>query len=266
MSHDALTEACANANFLLVVTGAGVSLASGIPTFRGTDPGAVWANDVTELGTNAFFQDDPVTSWTWYLQRFAGLGDYRPNPAHHAIAALERWQLARQRPFLLVTQNVDALHDQAGSQQLVHVHGRADRVRCSRTGCEYGAPSGMLVRTDELQGAFVREPIYDNLPRCPACDSLLRQHVLWFDEYYTQHHDYEIERVLRGAKQASTVIFVGTSFAVGVTDMILERALARGRPIFSIDPSGRSPHPRVKTIAEKAEELLPELCRSLGAE
>lgn len=265
MSSEALYQACARSAFLLVVTGAGVSLASGIPTFRGTDPGAVWANDITELGTHEFFQRDPVTSWQWYLQRFAKLGDVRPNPAHHALAALERWQVAQGRMFLLVTQNVDSLHDRAGSRQLVHVHGRADRVRCSRVGCEHGAPRGTLARTDALQAAFLREPSHENLPRCPACGAVLRQHVLWFDEYYTQHHDYEIERVLRGAKLASAVVFVGTSFAVGVTDMILERALARGRPVFSIDPAGRSPHPKVGIIAAPAEQALPELCQRLGA-
>lgn len=265
MTGDALLEACTDATSLLVVTGAGVSLASGIPTFRGSDPGAVWANDITELGTREFFERDPVTSWLWYLRRFAAIGDARPNPAHHALAALERWQLARGREFLLVTQNVDALHEQAGSQRLVHVHGRADRVRCSRPGCEHAAPRGTLPRDLEVQAAFLRAPTSATLPRCPACGAVLRQHVLWFDEYYTEHHDYEIERVLRGAKTASTVVFVGTSFAVGVTDMILERALARGRPIVSIDPAGRAPHRRVDIVAAPAEQALPELCQRLGA-
>src|SRR6185503_9996402 len=132
-------------------------------TFRGTDPGAVWAHDVTELGTHSFFRRDPTTSWSWYLRRFDKLGGAQPNPAHHALAALERWQVARGREFLLVTQNVDTLHDQAGSQKLVHVHGRADRVRCSRRDCEHGAPKGSLPRTDALQAPFLREPTFDNL-------------------------------------------------------------------------------------------------------
>lgn len=265
MPFDALVQACTDATNLLLVTGAGVSLASGIPTFRGTDPDAVWAHDVTELGTNAFFEKDPVTSWRWYLQRFGHLAGVQPNPAHHAIAALERWQLARGRQFLLVTQNVDGLHARAGSRQLVQVHGRADRVRCSRRGCDHGAPHGTLARTDAMQAAFLREPTHANLPRCPACGAILRQHVLWFDEYYTGHGDYEIDRVLRGAKTASTVVFIGTSFAVGVTDMILERALARGRSIFALDPTARAPHARVQHVVARAEEALPALCERLGA-
>ncbi|MBK9032779.1 MAG: hypothetical protein IPL61_16170 [Myxococcales bacterium] len=133
---------------LLVVTGAGVSLASGIPTFRGSDPDAVWARDVTELGTNAYFQRDPVGSSRWYLARFGGLAGAAPNAAHVALAQLERSREARGGRYLLVTQNVDGLHAAAGSRALVEVHGRADRVRCSRLTCALGAPRGSIARAD----------------------------------------------------------------------------------------------------------------------
>ena len=83
---------------LLVVTGAGVSLASGIPTFRGTDPGAVWANDVQEKGTIAYFNRDPVKSWQWYMSRFLKHLDAKPNAAHIALAALEKAAWLRNRP------------------------------------------------------------------------------------------------------------------------------------------------------------------------
>ena len=141
-------DVAAQAGLLLVVTGAGVSLASGIPTFRGSDPDAVWATDVTELGTNRYFQDDPAGSWAWYLARFGRLADVAPNAAHHALAALERWQRGRGGEFLLVTQNVDRLHAAAGSEALVEVHGRVDRVRCSRQTCALGAPRGSIARAD----------------------------------------------------------------------------------------------------------------------
>ena len=268
MSLDALIAVChaTPPARLLVVTGAGVSLASGIPTFRGSDPGAVWAHDVTELGTAEYFHRDPVGSWQWYLSRFDKLHGAAPNPAHHALAALERWQVARGGEFLLVTQNVDTLHDEAGSRALVHVHGRADRVRCARVGCEHGAPGGSLPRDPAATAAFLREPSPATVPRCPACGSLLRQHVLWFDEFYTDHHDYEIDRVLRAAKHAGVVVFAGTSFAVGITDMIVQRALWRGAEIFSIDPVGRALHGRIRPIAAPAEQALPALCRAVGAE
>ena len=80
--------------YLVVVTGAGVSHASGIPTFRGTDPGAVWKRDVTELGTNRYFEEDPAGSWTWYTSRFDMVLEKQPNPAHQALAAIERWHVS----------------------------------------------------------------------------------------------------------------------------------------------------------------------------
>jgi NAD-dependent deacetylase len=250
---------------IVVVTGAGVSLASGIPTFRGTDPGAVWKRDVTELGTHAYFLEDPVGSWRWYLSRFDLVLHARPNPAHHALAALERWHAGRGGEFLLVTQNVDTLHEAAGSKELVKVHGSADRVRCERDGCRHGAPSGSLPRASFDLASFVADPRPEALPRCPACGSLVRQHVLWFDETYDSHDDYRFRRVTRAADAADLVLFVGTSFSVGVTDAVLRSARFGGAEVLSIDP-GEHPAPAlVPTLRAKAEEVLPAVCLRLGA-
>ncbi len=153
--------------FVLVVTGAGISLASGIPTFRGTDPDAVWKRDVTELGTLQYFTEDPVGSWRWYMSRFDKVLTASPNPAHDALVELERWQLARGGRFLVVTQNVDGLHRAAGARELVEVHGAADQVRCSVDGCRHGSPRGTLPRPDLDLEAFSADPTEDQLPRCP---------------------------------------------------------------------------------------------------
>jgi hypothetical protein len=131
---------------IVVTTGAGISLASGIPTFRGQDPGAVWKRDVTELGTFRYFREDPAGSWRWYMSRFDLVFAARPNAAHQALAALQTWQMGADGSFLLITQNIDTLHEQAGSLDLVKVHGSADRVRCAREGCLLGAPKGSLAR------------------------------------------------------------------------------------------------------------------------
>ena len=251
---------------VLVTTGAGISLASGIPTFRGTDPDAVWKRDLLELATARFFFEDPVGSWRWYLQRFGGLLEKRPNPAHRALVALERWQLARGGDFLVVSQNVDTLHEQAGSRNLVKVHGRADRVRCSRAGCRNGAPRGTLPRARCGEEAFLRDPGEATLPRCPACGSVLRQLVLLFDECYDEHEDYEWERVIAGAERAALHLFVGTSFSVGVTDLVLNAALVLGRPTFLIDPGLQPPAPDVVMIRDPAEVALPAVCAALGVE
>jgi NAD-dependent deacetylase len=250
---------------LLVVTGAGVSLASGISTFRGTDPGAIWTRDVTELGTYRYFCSDPVGSWRWYMERFDRVLGAEPNPAHRALAELERWQLERGGGFLLVTQNIDTLHERAGSRELVKVHGSADRVRCSRTGCRHGAPKGSLPRAELDLSELRRAPALERLPRCPACGALLRQHVLWFDEYYTEHEDYQFERVERAAAGADLVLFVGTSFSVGITALILQLAGARGTEVLSIDPAARDAGAGagVQHLAARAEEILPQTVRLL---
>ena len=252
---------------LVVVTGAGVSHASGIPTFRGTDPGAIWKKDVTELGTRRFFESDPAGSWSWYTSRFDMVLDKRPNPAHCALAALERWHVARSGRFLLVTQNVDPLHERAGSERLVKVHGSADRVRCTRQGCEHGAPRGSLARAEIDMSAFAAEPAVGNLPRCPACGELLRQHVLWFDEFYDEHEDYQWGRVLLAAQTFDCLLFVGTSLSVGVTELFLRAAIELERPVLAIDPgAARPPHPRITMLRASSEALLPAACARLGIE
>lgn len=259
-----LLGAIRGTNSLLVITGAGISLASGIPTFRGEDPDAVWSNDVLEKGTQRFFRSDPGASWSWYLERFGGLLDYAPNPAHTALVALERWMTAQGRDFLLVTQNVDCLHESAGSRALVKVHGTADRVRCGRVGCDNGAPKGSMLTSDTDFSAFVADRSAENLPTCPLCGDYLRPHVLWFDEYYSGHRDYQIDRALTALKRAGVVLFVGTSFSVGITEMAVQIALQRGGEIFSIDPVSAPPHPAIGWIGQPSEEVLPALATQLA--
>ncbi len=251
---------------LVVVTGAGVSFASGIPTFRGVDPDAVWKKDVMELGTNRYFLEDPVGSWQWYTSRFDGVLLKRPNPGHGALVALERWQAGRGGRFLLVTQNVDTLHEDAGSAALVKVHGSADRVRCTRDGCENAAPHGSILRAQIDFARFHADPGPQTLPLCPACGSLLRQHVLLFDEYYDAHRDYQWHRVRSAASTMDAALFVGTSFAVGVTDLFLQSGLRSGCALAAIDPGlAAPPHPGVTLLRERSEELLPAVCERLGA-
>lgn len=251
--------------FLCVVTGAGISVASGIPTFRGTDDGAVWKRDVTELGTFRYFREDPVGSWSWYLSRFDTVLGAEPNAAHHALVDLERWHTGRGGRFLLVTQNIDTLHAQAGSERLVEVHGRADRVRCATEGCPNGAPVGSLPRDAEAGQRFLDEPGEATLPRCPQCGDVLRQHVLWFDEYYTGHRDYGWPRVQQAALEADLMLFVGTSFAVGVTELFLQQGVMRRVPILSVDPGAQPPpYPGIDVLAAPAEELLPDVVARFG--
>ena len=246
---------------LMVCTGAGVSLASGIPTFRGTDPGAVWTADVTTMGTNRFFQKSPVESWRWYLGRFDGLEEKLPNPAHRALVALESWKREgeRLRNFMLVTQNIDGLHVAAGSRAVVEVHGSARHVRCVRPGCVNAAPEGMLPRDEVDLDAFRAAPDVGTLPRCPACSALVRPHVLWFDEYYGDHQSYQYAAVQVAAGQVGLLLFVGTSFSVGLTESLLRGARGRGIPVWTIDPSTDAAPLGVRRVNAAAEVALPAL-------
>jgi len=250
---------------LLVVTGAGISRASGIPTFRGPEPGAVWKTSDVTLATFDYFLRDPVGQWQWYLKRFESVRAAKPNPAHQALVELESWHDTRGGRFRLVTQNIDTLHERAGSKNLIKVHGTSDRVRCASRGCKLGAPTGSLPIAEDDFSAFVAEPIRANLPICPDCQSLLRAHVLFFDEYYLEHSDYRFIEAEALAETARLILFVGTSFSVGVTDLYLQRGHQRGIPMFSIDPAAPGQTSSVlETLSAPAEDLLPVVCRLLN--
>ena len=260
---DAIRDA--GTGLVLVVTGAGISVASGLPTFRGKEPGAIWSTDDMMRATRAYFDSDPAGQWQWYLRRFGAIDGARPNAAHRALARLERWQKERGGDFRLVTQNIDTLHEEAGSEELIKVHGSSDRVRCSRPGCENGSPRGSLARSEIDLGPFLDDPSRATVPRCPACDELLRAHVLFFDEYYHEHSDYRFADVQSAAARAEVLIFVGTSFSVGATDLLVQTVAARGKPMFSIDPHA-DPLPAwmpITELRELAEELLPGVVEHL---
>jgi NAD-dependent deacetylase len=272
-----LTESlrAARRGLILVVTGAGISAPSGLATFRGSEPDAIWNESDVELATEALFRRDPVRHWRWYVERFDGILSARPNPAHRALVALEGWQRDRSGELLVVTQNIDTLHEAAGQERLVKVHGTADRLRCSRRGCELGAPFGSLPIEEaglEPLGETVRSGADDAtlrplLPRCPACEALLRPHALFFDETYDSHADYRWDEVQRAVDRAHLTLFVGTSFSVGVTDLAVRSALFAKTPALAIDPAGSRSEgdaPGVRCLAAPAEELLPAACERLG--
>ncbi len=149
---------------------------------------------------------------------------------------------------------------------MIKVHGSSDLLRCSRAGCRNGSPTGSLSRTSIDFGAFVENPVRANIPTCPECGALLRAHVLFFDEYYTEHHDYQYDEVQRSASESDLMLFVGTSFAVGVTDLLLQLGTRKRLQIFSIDPAiSRAPFwASVASLQAPAEDLLPAVCRELG--
>jgi NAD-dependent deacetylase len=259
-----LAEALQAGGPTVVLTGAGISLASGIPTFRGTDAGAVWASTVMARATLEHFRRDPADSWSWYRERHARVLAAQPNAAHRALVDLERWHASRGVDFQVITQNIDLLHETAGAQALVKVHGSIDRARCVDASCP---ASETTVATASLDfAAFDAHPAAGIVPRCTACGALMRPHVLWFDEHYGSHPDYQWPRVLDACDAMRVVIAIGTSFSVGVTDLIAGEAGRRGIPLFVVDPQGASIAGRgVVGLRQKAEELLPHVCTLVGA-
>jgi len=175
---------------VLVLTGAGVSAESGVPTFRG--PEGLWRRyRPEELASAEAFARDPTLVWEWYASRRAGIAPLEPNAAHRAIAAWER----RAPEFLLATQNVDGLHARAGSRRLVELHGSLWRLRC--VGCGW-------------TGEDRRVPLPELPPAC-ACGARLRPDVVWFGEMLPEP---ALRRAEQAARAAAVVLVVGTSSLV----------------------------------------------------
>lgn len=196
---------------LLVLTGAGISAESGVPTFRGS--GGLWKNFRAEdLATPEAFERDPALVWEWYGWRREVLGGLSPNPAHFALADMER----RGRGFTLVTQNVDGLHALAGSVNILELHGNIWRTRCP--GC------GVV--------ALERELDLSSLPYC-GCGALLRPDIVWFGEALP-------EDILRGAlmalDSADVMLVVGTSAVVEPAASMALRARASGAYVIEVNP------------------------------
>ena len=220
---------------LVVLTGAGVSAESGIPTFRGRE--GFWSvgsqvYQAQELATNAFFARHPQAVWGWYLYRWSLCQRALANAGHVALAEMSQHCGNR---LTLVTQNVDGLHRRAGSPeaQTFEVHGTLDRMRCS------AACSRALVPTptEFLDWERHRLPEAQESHRlhCQQCGAWMRPHVLWFDEYYEEAYfrsDSSADRVA----SADLLLVVGTSGAASLPVHLVHLAQRRGVPILGIDP------------------------------
>jgi len=221
---------------VLVITGAGVSAESGIPTFRGKD--GYWRNlDPAKLATPEAFARDPELVWEWYRERRQRICNAQPNAAHAAIAKLAR----HADEFLLVTQNVDDLHARAGlpKEKMVQIHGDIFVTRCSR--CSFsdagrgGSPEPPTDRA-VLQRGRLRSiaPTSENdvdLPRCPECDALMRPGVVWFGEQLDSRKVEIVENFLRRGS-CDLVFVVGTTAVFGyIIDWAVQAAGRKGQLI-----------------------------------
>lgn len=253
---------------LVVLTGAGISTASGIPTFRG--PEGYWTIGAREyqpqeIATWAFFDTHPEDVWSWYLYRRSVCRAARPNAAHQALVEIEAHLHDR---FLLVTQNVDGLHCRAGSsrERTYEIHGNLDRMRCAH---ECGAAPRAV---PENFDAWDRETRLDTSARaalrCPKCRGWMRPHVLWFDESYDEER-YRFESSMHAVRDAALLLVVGTSGATSLPWAMGQLAVACGIPVADVNPEDNpfaklaAPHGLV--WRHDADVVLPQLVSSFTA-
>jgi NAD-dependent deacetylase len=198
---------------VVVLTGAGISAESGVPTFRDAQTG-LWAKfDPRELATPSAFARNPKLVWDWYAARREALADVVPNPGHRALARMD--DLVPD--FLLATQNVDGLHARAGSRRLVELHGNIARVKCSR---EHRVVATWAPPGDDLP------------PRCPHCGAYLRPDVVWFEEALPED---ALARAEDAARRAEVMLVVGTSAEVWPAAGLAHTAKTAGARIVEIN-------------------------------
>ncbi len=233
---DGLPERIRRARRVAVLTGAGVSAESGVPTFRGAD--GLWRQFRAEdLATPEAFQRDPRLVWEWYDWRRQLIARCEPNPAHKAIALLEQ----RCEEFLLITQNVDGLHGRTGSRRMVELHGNLWRLRC--------------VREDKITDNL-EVPLLSIPPRC-ECGALLRPDVVWFGEALP---GTVLQQAFEAAETCDIFFVVGTSAVVQPAASLPMVAKRHGAYVVEVN---FDPTPVTAVAHEahhgKAGEILPRL-------
>jgi NAD-dependent deacetylase len=221
-----------------VLTGSGISAESGVPTFREAQTG-LWARfDPQELATPEAFARDPRLVWEWYEWRRGLVAGARPNPGHAALAELER----RVPDFTLITQNVDGLHERAGSRRVIELHGSILRSRCSEDGDVVERPDGG------------QKP-----PACPRCGAPVRPDVVWFGEMLPPS---AFESASEAARGCEVFLSVGTSSLVYPAAGLPHEALESGAILVEINPSVTPLTPHADHVLHgRAGEVLPAIVR-----
>ena len=240
-----MTQSLTSQDRVFVLTGAGVSAESGLPTFRGAD--GLWrGHRVEEVATPQAFHANPELVWQFYSERRKRAATVSPNPGHRALAELER---ALDERFFLCTQNVDSLHEQAGSQRLVHMHGRLMQTRCSRETCHI-AP-------------FDDERLYlsrAEIPTCPQCGALLRPHICWFGEV-----PFAMDRIFEQLRVCTVLLTVGTSGVVEPAASFVRMArINRARAIYIGPEEPANSKFFDEVVLGNAGEVLPGLVKELS--
>lgn len=232
-----LIEQLRTARQVTVLTGAGISAESGVPTFRDAQTG-LWAQyDPQELATRQAFRRNPQLVWAWYTWRRGLVAQAAPNPGHDALVTLERFT----PHFTLITQNVDGLHAQAGSQNVIELHGNIKRTKCF----DHDHPVDHWEEETEV------------VPHCLVCGSALRPDVVWFGESLPA---VALHTAVNAARMCDIFLSIGTSALVQPAASLPIEAHQRRIPVVEINP-----HPTPLTpyatyvLPGPAGEILPAL-------
>jgi len=207
---ESITKKLVEAKKIVFVTGAGISQESGIPTFRGKD--GYWGKyDPMKLATIDAFYEDPKLVWEWYQDRRKNILKVNPNAGHKAIAELEKY-----KQVVVLTQNIDALHQKAGSQNVLELHGSIIRIKC--TICDF---------QDDFANNF------DELPPLCKCGKMLRPDVVWFGEQLPQD---VWQNAMIHASSCDVMIIVGTSLLVSPANTLPIYAKQNNATLIEINP------------------------------
>jgi len=240
---------------ICVLTGAGVSAESGIPTFRDKQTGLWEHYRAEDLASPDAFARDPHLVWAWYQWRRQLVHDKKPNPAHRALAQWQQQVQRNKQSFTLITQNVDDLHEQAGSTA-IHLHGHLWRNRCSNCGTAYEEEAEILEKGQEAIN------FDDALVTCQQCDGYIRPDIVWFGEALPGQAWQTAEDA---AANCDIFISIGTSSLVYPAAGLAQLAKQNGAKILEINP-----HPTPNTVvditlAANAGVVMPLLMQEITA-
>jgi NAD-dependent deacetylase len=235
-----LITALREASHVAVLTGAGISAESGVPTFRDAQTG-LWASfKPEELATPEAFRRHPKTVWDWYEWRRQRVGMVAPNPGHLALVEIEE----HVPQFTLITQNVDGLHQRAGSRHVIELHGNITRTKCF--------DEDVLVEHWPDTG--------DVPPHCPRCGGLLRPDVVWFGEMLPPQAIKEAEAA---AESCHVFLSIGTSSVVYPAAGLPFTALRSGAVVVEVNPNETQLTAQATfVLSGRSGNLLPELVKA----
>lgn len=238
--QDNLLEKFADAHSIAVLTGAGISAASGVPTFRGKD--GLWKNfKADELANFNAFLRNPELVWEWYIWRRELISNVEPNEAHYALVKLE----TIIENFVIITQNVDNLHRLAGSQNIIELHGNIMQNKCA-----------------DCHKPYIGEiSLVNGIPKCQQCGGSIRPDVVWFGEFLPEG---SIQSAQSWAMEVQIFIVVGTSGVVEPAASLPLIAKSNNALLIEINTERTPLTPHMdEFFADSADEVLPELIKAV---